>query len=158
MERKLASIKRITEIRPIAGADAIECAIVGGGWPVVVKKGQFSVNELALFCEIDSFIPTELAPFLSRGKEPKEFNGVKGERLRTVKLRGQLSQGLLLSIADIGFEFHCTDPLASRNGRSRYLRSCRVRCAAIFLRGCAKLIRSACRTWTGRLITQQSMR
>jgi hypothetical protein len=37
MERKLASVKRITEIRAIEGADAIECAIVGGGWPVVVN-------------------------------------------------------------------------------------------------------------------------
>jgi RNA ligase (TIGR02306 family) len=48
--------------------------------------------------EIDSWVPTELAPFLSKGKEPREFNGVKGERLRTVKLRGQLSQGLLLNL------------------------------------------------------------
>lgn len=99
MERKLASIKRITEIRPIAGADAIECAIVGGGWPVVVKKGEFAVNDLALFCEIDAFVPHEIASFLSRGKEPREYNGVKGERLRTIKLRGQLSQGLLLPLS-----------------------------------------------------------
>ena len=100
MERKLASIKRITEIRPIEGADAIECAIVGGGWPVVVKKGDFSAGMLALYLEIDSFVPYELAPFLSKGKEPREFNGVKGERLRTIKLRGQLSQGLLLPVPD----------------------------------------------------------
>jgi RNA ligase (TIGR02306 family) len=47
-------------------------------------------------CEIDSWIPNELAPFLSKGKEPREFNGIKGERLKTIKLKGQLSQGLLL--------------------------------------------------------------
>lgn len=96
--RKLASIKEITEIRPIPDADAIECAIVGGGWPVVVKKGEFQVGDLAIYCEIDSWIPHELAPFLSKGKEPREYNGVKGERLRTVKLRGQVSQGLLLPV------------------------------------------------------------
>ncbi len=101
MERKLAIIKRITEIHPIAGADAIECAIVGGGWPVVVKKGEFSVDDLGLFLEIDSWAPHELAPFLSKGKEPRELNGVKGERLRTIKLRGQLSQGLLLPVSSI---------------------------------------------------------
>jgi len=94
--RKLASIKEITEIRPIPDADAIECAIVGGGWPVVVKKGEFQVGDLALYLEIDSWVPHELAPFLSKGKEPREYNGVKGERLRTVKLRGQVSQGLLI--------------------------------------------------------------
>lgn len=101
MERKLASIKRITEIRPIEGADAIECAIVGGGWPVVVNRGDFQEGQLAVFLEIDSWCPYELAPFLSKGKEPREFNGVKGERLRTIKLRGQISQGLLLPIPEL---------------------------------------------------------
>lgn len=92
--RKLATIRRIDEINPIPNADAIEVATVGG-WRVVVKKGEFAVGDLAVYCEIDSWIPNQLAPFLSKG-EPKEYNGVKGERLRTVKLRGQLSQGLLL--------------------------------------------------------------
>jgi RNA ligase (TIGR02306 family) len=96
--RKMASIRRIDDIRPIEGADAIECAVVGG-WTVVVKKGEFAVGDLAVYCEIDSWIPTELAPFLSKGKEPREYEGVRGERLRTVKLRGQLSQGLLLNMA-----------------------------------------------------------
>ena len=96
--RKLASIKPITFIKPIEGADAIECAIVDGGWPVVVKKGEFQVGDVAIYLEIDSWVPYELAPFLSKGQEPREYNGVKGERLRTVKLRGQVSQGLLLPL------------------------------------------------------------
>lgn len=95
MTRKLASIKTITHIRPIPGADAIECAFVGG-WPVVVKKGEYQVDDVAIYLEIDSWVPHKLAPFLSKGKEPREYNGVKGERLQTVKLRGQISQGLLL--------------------------------------------------------------
>ena len=99
-DRKLATIRKIDAIDPIEGADAIEVATIGG-WKVVVKKGEFPVNSYAIFCEIDSWIPTELAPFLtSAGKEPREFNGIKGERLRTVKLRGQLSQGLLLPIPE----------------------------------------------------------
>jgi RNA ligase (TIGR02306 family) len=110
-ERKLATIRKITAIEPIEGADAIEVAVVDG-WKVVVKKGEFAVDSLALYLEIDSFVPTEIAPFLSKGKEPREFEGVKGERLRTVKLRGQISQGLLLPISliesmgpnnDVGF-------------------------------------------------------
>ncbi len=96
--RKLASIAEITYIKPIEGADAIECAIVNGGWPVVVKKGEYQVGDVAIYLEIDSWVPHELAPFLSKGQEPREYNGVKGERLRTVKLRGQLSQGLLLPV------------------------------------------------------------
>ena len=95
--RKMATIRKIDELRPIVGADAIECAIVGG-WTCVVKKGEYTVGDLAVYLEIDSWVPTELAPFLSKGKEPRVFGGIKGERLRTVKLRGQLSQGLLLSL------------------------------------------------------------
>lgn len=96
--RKLASIRRITSISPIPNADAIERAQIDG-WSVVVKKGEFKPGELVVYFEIDSWIPHELAPFLSKGKEPREFEGVKGERLRTVKLRGQLSQGLILPVS-----------------------------------------------------------
>ena len=95
--RKMATIRKIDALLPIVGADAIECAVVGG-WTCVVKKGEFTVGDLAVYLEIDSWVPTELAPFLSKGKEPREFEGIKGERLRTVKLRGQLSQGLLLPL------------------------------------------------------------
>lgn len=96
-ERQLATIRKIAALEPIEGADAIEVAVVDG-WKVVVKKGEFTQGQLAVYFEIDSWMPTELAPFLSKGKEPREFEGVKGERLRTVKLRGQISQGLLLPL------------------------------------------------------------
>jgi RNA ligase (TIGR02306 family) len=97
--RKLAKIVRIDELNPIEGADAIECAVVGG-WKVVAQKGLYNVGDLAVYFEIDSWIPHELAPFLSKGKEPREFEGIKGERLKTIKLRGQLSQGLLMPLEE----------------------------------------------------------
>lgn len=95
--RKLASIRRIDDIQPIPGADAIDVATIGG-WNVVVKKGEFAVGELVVYFEIDSWIPHEIAPFLSKGQEPRTYEGVKGERLKTVKLRGQVSQGLILPL------------------------------------------------------------
>lgn len=103
--RKLATIRKIDAIAPIEGADAIEVATVGG-WKVVVKKNEFAGGDLAVYCEIDSWIPTKLAPFLSKGKEPRVFEGVAGERLKTIKLRGQLSQGLLLNLDDVIPETH----------------------------------------------------
>ena len=96
--RKLATIRRIDEINPIDGADLIEVATIGG-WKIVVKKGEYKAGDLAIYFEIDSWIPHELAPFLSKGQEPREFEGVKGERLRTIRLKGQISQGLLLPLS-----------------------------------------------------------
>lgn len=93
--RALATVRRIAEVRPIEGADLIVAYRVDGWW-VVDKKDQYQVNDLVVYIEVDSWIPHELAPFLSKGKEPRVFEGVPGERLRTVKLKGQLSQGLLL--------------------------------------------------------------
>jgi len=96
MSRKLATIRRIDELNPIEGADKIEVATVGG-WKVVCQKGLYVVGDVAVYCEIDSFIPTAIAPFLTRdGHYPKTYEGIEGERLRTIKLRGQISQGLLL--------------------------------------------------------------
>ena len=99
-ERKLATIRRITEINSIEGADLIE-AISIGGWTVVAQKAMgYKVNDLVVYLEIDSFVPTEVAPFLTQeGKEPKEYLGIKGERLRTKKLKGVVSQGLILPIS-----------------------------------------------------------
>ena len=97
--RKLASIQRIAEVKDIPDADLIQAYRVGGWW-IVSKKGEFAVNELVTYLEIDSFVPTELAPFLSKGKEPKEYMGVQGERLRTVKLKRQVSQGLILPLSE----------------------------------------------------------
>ena len=103
--RKLATLRKIDALRPIPDADAIECAVIGG-WTAVVKKGEFKAGDLAVYCEIDSWIPHVLAPFLSKGKEPRVFDGIAGERLRTMKLRGQLSQGLLLPLDHINAKFY----------------------------------------------------
>jgi len=101
MTRKMATIRKIDSLRPIPGADAIECAIVGG-WTCVVKKGEYTAGDLAVYCEIDSFIPTAIAPFLTKpGHYAKTFDGVEGERLRTVSLRKTVSQGLLLPLKKV---------------------------------------------------------
>ncbi len=97
--RKMASIQRILDIQPILDADAIEVATVNS-WKVVVKKSEFKVGDLVIYVEVDAFVPTDVAPFLTKpGHYAKVYEGVEGERLRTVKLRGQISQGLILPIA-----------------------------------------------------------
>jgi RNA ligase (TIGR02306 family) len=93
--RKLATVRKIREILPINGADNIELALVDG-WEVVVGKGIYGKDELVVYLEIDSWVPTAVAPFLTKpGKEPSVYNGIPGERLRTIKLKKQVSQGLI---------------------------------------------------------------
>lgn len=89
--RTLASIQRITALDPIPDADAIECASVLG-WKVVVKKGEYQVGDLAVYMEIDSVPPDEEQyRFLWRFAEQRPNNF----RIKTIKLRGQISQGIL---------------------------------------------------------------
>lgn len=90
--RKLASVQVVNEIRPIENADTIECAVVLG-WTVVVKRGEFKIGDKCVFFEIDSILPNEEKYSFLDYKE--EYNGY---RLKTVRLRGQLSQGLALPI------------------------------------------------------------
>lgn len=95
--RKLATITTINEIQSIENADHIELAY-WRGWQTIVKKGEFKVGELAVGLEIDSWIPHTIAPFLCKSDKPKVYMGIEGERLKTIRLRGQISQGLLLPV------------------------------------------------------------
>lgn len=97
MERKLASIQRITNITPIEGADRIEAARVLG-WDVVVGKGEFKVGDLAVFFEIDSFLPASDPRYNSFSDKFITWRDKRGMRLKTVRLRKQLSQGLLMPV------------------------------------------------------------
>lgn len=97
--RKLVTIRAIDEINPIDGADAIEVAVFGG-WTVVIKKNEFKVGDKVLYFEIDSFLPegNPAWQFLV-DKSARIFEGRNGHRLRTIKLRGQISQGLVLPLS-----------------------------------------------------------
>jgi RNA ligase (TIGR02306 family) len=99
IERKLATVVKIVDIQPIVGADAIVVASVKG-WKVVVKKGEFNVGDLAVYYEIDSFLPIRPQFEFLRKSSYKRMVSSEGFRLKTIKLRGQLSQGLLTPIPD----------------------------------------------------------
>lgn len=89
--RKLASVQEVADIQPIEGADRIEVATILG-WKVVVKKDDFKVGDKCIYLEIDSLIP--IKPW-SQFLEDKNKPGTP-VRLRTVKLRKQISQGLVV--------------------------------------------------------------
>ena len=95
--RELASYDVVSDIRPIDGADKIECARVKG-WDVVVAKGEFSVGDPVVYFEIDSFLPMDDPRFEFLAPRGVRKMGEKsGHVLKTIKLRGQFSQGLILS-------------------------------------------------------------
>lgn len=103
MQRKLASIKTITNIRPIEGADKIELASVGGWNVVVAKDVGHKVGDLVVYCEIDSFLPIrEEFEFLRKNSYRKMLDR-EGFRLRTIIMRNQVSQGLILPLHILPF-------------------------------------------------------
>jgi RNA ligase (TIGR02306 family) len=122
-ERKLATIRRIKEITPIEGADKIELCRIDG-WQCISQKGNFQENDLAVYFEIDSLLPIQ-EPFLfleSRGRK-KLDDGTEGYRLRTIKLKGVLSQGLLLPLKDFAYkewEFNEGDDVTEFLGIKKY--------------------------------------
>lgn len=98
MERKLASVQEIVNIEDIPGADNIQVATVKA-WKLVVKRHEFKIGDKAIYCEIDSFLPIRDEFEFLRKSSFKKMGDLEGFRLRTIKLRGQVSQGLLLPIS-----------------------------------------------------------
>lgn len=89
-ERKLATIQVIESIAAIPNADKIVmCKILG--WECVIKKDEFQIGDKVCYCEVDSVMPE---------KPEYEFLRERKFRIRTIKLRGQVSQGLVLPIPD----------------------------------------------------------
>jgi RNA ligase (TIGR02306 family) len=94
--RKLASVKKVRAIYPIENADRIELAQLDD-WTCIVKKGEFAVNDFAIYFEIDSLLPEEPRySFLEKSK--KEYDGIIKYRIRTMKMKKVLSQGLALPL------------------------------------------------------------
>ncbi|MEG0868983.1 MAG: RNA ligase family protein [Hafnia sp.] len=97
--RKLVTVRRISAIEPIVGADRIECVSIDG-WKCVSTKGQFSVGDPCLYFEIDSFIPEGDVRFQFLMKEKIAWNDLIGARIRTREFRMQVSQGMAMPLAE----------------------------------------------------------
>lgn len=103
MQRKLASIRKIGELSPIEGADKIEVATIDGWKVVVAKDVNHKVGDLVVYCEVDSFLPIREEFEFLRKSSYKKMGDQEGFRLKTIRLRGQLSQGLILPIHILPF-------------------------------------------------------
>jgi len=98
--RALVTIQRVRMTSPIPDSDFLETAHVMG-WQCVVKKGEFHAGELGVYFEVDSFLPVEPRyEFLRNSSFRDNADNGTGFRIRTVKMRGQLSQGLLIPLSN----------------------------------------------------------
>lgn len=107
-ERELAYVTIINNITPIEGYDRVELAHISG-WTVVVGKGEFSIGDPAIYFEIDSKLP-EVEPFTNM-----EFLAKKHYKIKTQKMCKSLSQGLLMSAKNFGWELG-SDFIKDSNG------------------------------------------
>lgn len=89
-KRSLAHIEKIVDIKPISGADQIEMCQVLGWECVIAKKDNFKVGDLVVYIEVDSIVPE---------KPEFEFLRDRKFRVKTIKLRKQISQGLVLPLS-----------------------------------------------------------
>ncbi len=102
MTRALATVETISSIAPHTNADELELATVRG-WQVVTRLNEFVAGDLVVYFEIDTLLPVDderfafLAP---RGTRTDQLSGVVGHVLRSVRLRGELSQGLVLPLSE----------------------------------------------------------
>ena len=98
MERKLATVRKISDIQPIEGADKIELATIDGWKVVVAKDVNHKVGDLIVYCEVDSFLPIREEFEFLRKTSFKKMGDQEGFRLKTIRLRGQISQGLIVPL------------------------------------------------------------
>ena len=93
--RKLVTLRTVSKLSPIEGADVIEVATVDG-WECVVKKGEFQEGDWGIYFEIDSMIPhKDWCDHLFKNQKDIDRGFL---RIKSIRLRGQLSQGLMLPL------------------------------------------------------------
>lgn len=107
--RKLATIQEIADVQPIPNADAIEKVRVLDWW-CVAKRGEFTVGSPCVYFELDSLLPAEhpAFSFLEKGSRVVTIaidgGTASGYRLKTIRLRGQISQGIALPLTALGLD------------------------------------------------------
>lgn len=111
-ERKLATVRVVADKRPIEGADLIEMVVIDG-WECVVKKEEnLNIGDPVVYIEIDSIVPD---------RPEFEFLRPRKFRVRTIKLRGQVSQGLVLPLSILrGKKYKVGDDVTDELGILKY--------------------------------------
>lgn len=99
-ERKLVTIRAVDSVEKHPGADVLDLVKIGG-WQCASKLGTFKTGDWCFYVEIDAFVPIDHPAFAFLGKNAIKWNGKTGARIKTIKLRGEISQGLLIPLHEL---------------------------------------------------------
>lgn len=119
--RKLASIRSISKVAEHTNAEKLGIYIIEG-WQVIDQKGKYQAGDLVVYCEIDSFLPVKPEFEFLRKTSFRKMGVSEGFRLKTIRLRGELSQGLILPISVLGSDhsFEIGDDVSEYLGIVKY--------------------------------------
>ncbi|RYP09226.1 hypothetical protein DL764_001412 [Monosporascus ibericus] len=116
MTRKLVTVRKVAAVHPIKGADRIE-AVEVDGWTCIAGRGQFRAGDLAVFFEIDSFLPAGDPRWTHLADKFITYTGERGFRVKSARMRGQISQGILEPLDDFPEILAAWVDLEIRHGR-----------------------------------------
>lgn len=119
--RKLASIRTVADVIEHTNAEKLEIYIIEG-WQVIDQKGKYKTGDLVVYCEIDSFLPVKPEFEFLRKSSFRKMGVSEGFRLKTIRLRGALSQGLIspLSVLGSNHSFQLGDDVSDFLGIVKY--------------------------------------
>jgi RNA ligase (TIGR02306 family) len=115
-KRKLASVQVVDALIKHPNADTLELATILG-WQVSVKIGEVKLGQLVVYCEVDSLLPAhaDWLPQAVKDRIKTQSKDLKFFRVKTIKQRGELSQGLIVSslpmVADLPVGTDLTEKL-----------------------------------------------
>uniref|UniRef100_A0AAT9TSL0 RNA ligase n=1 Tax=Pseudomonas phage JS TaxID=3015289 RepID=A0AAT9TSL0_9VIRU len=122
-DRVLARVVRIDDVKTHPNADSLDLALVGG-WQCVIKRGEYQAGDLAIYIEVDSMVPVDNPIFeFLRGRNMVERDGKEYSRIKTMKLRKELSQGLIVPVHSAGSpEPKVDEDVTDRMGILKYVK------------------------------------
>lgn len=97
MSELIVTVERVLEVKPHPNADRLDLVTVKG-WQVIVGKDSSKAGDLVVYIPIDSILPNDFEAFLF---PPESKIKLKNSRVRTIKIRGEISQGMVVSVASL---------------------------------------------------------
>lgn len=115
MSKLIVEFVNIDKVEPHPNADKLDLVYIKG-WCCVTSKGTYKVNDLCIYVPIDSVLPDNLMDLLFQDSKIKPTNG----RIRTIKIRGCVSQGLIINPKTVELNFKAGTDVADRLNIVKY--------------------------------------